>query len=65
MSCSYILNLQVVFKEIFRIMKPGENFFTFNCLFKVNLYFSYSGAIFANYEWCLTDKFDKNNAEHW
>lgn len=35
----------VVFKEIFRIMKPG--------------------AVFANYEWCLTEKFDKNNAEHW
>lgn len=34
----------VVFKEIFRVMKPG--------------------AVFANYEWCLTDKYDKNNPEH-
>ena len=56
---------QVVFKEIFRIMKPGEwtsnsvvflPFLTLSCR---------TGAIFANYEWCLTDKFDKTNPEHW
>jgi sterol 24-C-methyltransferase len=35
---------QGVYSEIFRVLKPGQ--------------------IFATYEWCLTPKYDKNNAEH-